>query len=85
MYKLQKYVEKDFQIFKKNLLPHVRILRLKVKEHKKVKKKDQVEPSEKLLGSKVEKSIEVKQKNQLMNVTLLNKICSEKYNKFIYY
>jgi hypothetical protein len=27
----------------------------------------------------------VKQKNQLMNVTLLNKICSEKYNKFIYY
>jgi hypothetical protein len=36
------------------------MLRLKVKENKKVKKKDRVEPSAKLLGSKVEKSIEVK-------------------------
>ncbi len=67
----KKYVEKDFQKFLKNLLPHVGMLRLKVKENKKVMKKDQVEPSAKLLGSKVEKSIKVKQKNQLMNVTLL--------------
>jgi len=47
------------------------MLRLKIKENKKVKKKDRIEPSAKLLWSKVEKNIEVKQKNQLMNVTLL--------------
>ncbi len=36
------------------------MLRLKVEENKKVKKMDQVEPSAKLLRSKVEKSIEGK-------------------------
>ncbi len=56
----KKYVEKDFQKFLKKLLPHVKMLRLKVEENKKVKKMDQVEPSAKLLRSKVEKSIEGK-------------------------
>jgi hypothetical protein len=41
-----------------------------------VKKKDQVEPSAKLLGSKVEKSIEVKQKNSVneCNIVVIKKI-----------
>lgn len=83
----KKFVEKDFQKFKKNLLPHVGMLRLKVKKNKKVKKKDRVEPSEKSLGSKVEKSIKVKQKKPIneCNIVVINKIYSEKYNKFIYY
>ncbi len=53
-------ISKSFKFF---LLSHVGMLRLKVKENKKVKKKDQVEPSAKLLRSKVEKSKKVKQKN----------------------
>ncbi len=49
---------------------------VKIKENKKVKKKDQVEPSAKLLGSKVEKSIEVKQKNSVneCNIVVIKKI-----------
>jgi hypothetical protein len=35
----KKYVEKDFQKFLNFLLPHVGMLRLKVKENKKVKKR----------------------------------------------
>jgi hypothetical protein len=46
---IKKYVEKDFQKFLKNLLLHVGMLRLKIKENKKVKKKDRIEPSAKLL------------------------------------
>jgi len=71
MYKHQKICWKGFSKVFEKFTASCRNVKIQIKENKKVKKKDRIEPSAKLLGSKVEKNIKVKQKNQLMNVTLL--------------